>query len=75
MSSTETGHVFGNIVVSFSWWHVNELGVGLHAYGFTDNVLFYLACWYGLNALVLIAGLGTMFLRKSGSPPALAASS
>ncbi len=27
--------IFTAIVVAFSWWHVNFLGVGLHNYGFT----------------------------------------
>lgn len=27
--------VFTAIIVTFSWWHVNFLGVGLHNYGFT----------------------------------------
>ena len=26
------------IIVTFSWWGVNNLGVGLHSYGFTDGV-------------------------------------
>lgn len=25
------------IIVAFSWWYVNMLGVGLHSYGFTDG--------------------------------------
>jgi hypothetical protein len=29
--------VFGNIVVSLSWFGVNMLGVGLHSYGFMDR--------------------------------------
>ena len=31
--------VVGNIVTSWSWFGVNELGVGLHSYGFTEGVL------------------------------------
>jgi ABC-type transport system involved in cytochrome c biogenesis permease subunit len=27
--------IFTAIIVAFSWWHVNFLGVGLHNYGFT----------------------------------------
>ena len=34
--------VGGNIVTSWSWFGVNELGKGLHSYGFTDGVLFTL---------------------------------
>jgi len=25
------------VIVAFSWWYVNMLGVGLHSYGFTDG--------------------------------------
>ena len=32
----------GNIVTGWSWFGVNELGVGLHSYGFTEGVLFAL---------------------------------
>ncbi|MBU6399118.1 MAG: cytochrome c biogenesis protein CcsA [Verrucomicrobia bacterium] len=34
--------VFGNIVTSWSWFGVNMLGIGLHAYGFMDKALFWL---------------------------------
>jgi len=34
--------VGGNIVTSWSWFGVNELGIGLHSYGFTDGVLLAL---------------------------------
>jgi len=29
--------VFGNIITAWSWFGTNLLGVGLHAYGFTDK--------------------------------------
>jgi len=34
--------VLGNVAVSWSWFGVNELGVGLHSYGFTEGVLMAL---------------------------------
>ena len=43
----------GNIVTSWSWFGVNELGVGLHSYGFTEGVLLYLGV-FALTQLVLI---------------------
>ena len=46
--------VFGNIVTAWSWFGVNELGVGLHSYGFTEGVLFNLAI-FALAHLLLIA--------------------
>jgi ABC-type transport system involved in cytochrome c biogenesis permease subunit len=50
--------VLGNIAVSWSWFGVNELGVGLHSYGFTEGVLLTL----GLFCLsqLLIAGVGSL---------------
>jgi len=39
--------LFTAVVVTFSWWHVNFLGVGLHNYGFTSGKdaiwMFYIA--------------------------------
>ncbi len=34
--------VFGNIVTTWSWFGVNELGVGLHSYGFTEGTRFWI---------------------------------
>ncbi|MBD3672214.1 MAG: cytochrome c biogenesis protein CcsA [Planctomycetaceae bacterium] len=41
----------GNIATSWSWFGVNQLGVGLHSYGFTEGVLFAL----GVFCLVQLA--------------------
>ncbi len=47
----------GNIVTAWSWFGVNELGIGLHSYGFTDGVLLALGLFV-LSQLALIgAGL------------------
>ncbi len=35
--------VLGNVVTAWSWFGVNELGVGLHSYGFTEGRLLTLA--------------------------------
>jgi ABC-type transport system involved in cytochrome c biogenesis permease subunit len=48
----------GSIVVAFSWWGVNLLGVGLHSYGFTSGVRELLFGFYGLELAVVAAGLG-----------------
>ena len=56
--------VFTAIVVTFSWWHVNFLGVGLHNYGFTAGKStiwgFYLAM-----LVVLIFGAVAMVLENA----------
>jgi cytochrome c biogenesis factor len=47
--------VFGNVVVSLSWFGVNMLGVGLHSYGFMDRafgvLLAFIASQLALMAL------------------------
>jgi ABC-type transport system involved in cytochrome c biogenesis permease subunit len=46
----------GNIVTAWSWFGVNELGVGLHSYGFTEGVLFALALFAGSQICMMIVG-------------------
>jgi len=43
----------GNIATAWSWFGVNELGVGLHAYGFTDGVLFALGTFYIIQLTII----------------------
>jgi ABC-type transport system involved in cytochrome c biogenesis permease subunit len=50
--------VAGNICVSWSWFGVNELGIGLHSYGFTEGVLPKLAL-FCVSQLLLI-GIGCL---------------
>jgi ABC-type transport system involved in cytochrome c biogenesis permease subunit len=45
------------VVVAFSWWHVNLLGVGLHSYGFTSGIKEIVFTFYGLVALVFAMGV------------------
>jgi ABC-type transport system involved in cytochrome c biogenesis permease subunit len=49
--------VFGNIVVSWSWFGVNELGVGLHSYGFTEGRATWLAIFMFSQAALMLGGL------------------
>jgi hypothetical protein len=44
------GSIFLACIVSFSWWHVNFLGQGLHNYGFTSGKS---TIWYFYLAVVL----------------------
>ena len=50
--------VGGNIVTGWSWFGVNELGVGLHSYGFTQGVLLTLLTFAGSQAAII--GLGML---------------
>jgi ABC-type transport system involved in cytochrome c biogenesis permease subunit len=51
--------VFTGAVVTFSWWHVNFLGVGLHNYGFTAGKST-IWVFYGVVVLALIFGVVAM---------------
>lgn len=53
--------VVGNITTSWSWFGVNELGIGLHSYGFTEGVLRNLALF--VISQLLVIGLGLLPLR------------
>ena len=49
---------FGGIVIAFSWFGVNLLGVGLHSYGFTSGINTALTTYYVIQGVVLLlAGL------------------
>jgi ABC-type transport system involved in cytochrome c biogenesis permease subunit len=48
----------GNIITSWSWFGVNQLGVGLHSYGFTSGVVLALGI-FALSQLLLI-GIGLL---------------
>jgi ABC-type transport system involved in cytochrome c biogenesis permease subunit len=49
--------VFGNIVVSLSWFGVNMLGVGLHSYGFMDQAFSTLTVFIASQLVVIGLGL------------------
>lgn len=41
------------MITAFSWWHTNQLGVGLHSYGFTNGVLSTLWIYYSIEMGVI----------------------
>nr|ADI19381.1 ABC-type transport system involved in cytochrome c biogenesis, permease component [uncultured Spirochaetales bacterium HF0500_06B09] len=47
------GSVIGILVVMLAWFGINELGVGLHSYGFTEGVLSGLLIYAGIEAVFL----------------------
>ena len=57
--------VFGGIVTSWSWFGVNQLGVGLHAYGFTDSVTFWLVLFVTSQLAIMAVGLLPRHLWRS----------
>jgi ABC-type transport system involved in cytochrome c biogenesis permease subunit len=53
--------VLGNMVCAWSWFGTNQLGIGLHAYGFDNRLATGCAVFWILN--LMIAGLGMVPLR------------
>jgi hypothetical protein len=51
----------GNIATSWSWFGVNELGIGLHSYGFTEGVLMFLGIFV---ATQMVIGLTAALVPK-----------
>ena len=49
--------VAGNIAVSWSWFGVNELGIGLHSYGFTEGALRALGLFVVSQLAIVALGL------------------
>ncbi len=47
----------GNIVTAWSWFGTNQLGIGLHSYGFTTGVLLLLAGYVASQIALIAAGL------------------
>lgn len=68
--------VFGGMIVAFSWFGVNLLGVGLHSYGFTSGIARALLIFYVLESAVLGLGAIAWWLRerksdRAGKPAAV----
>jgi ABC-type Na+ efflux pump permease subunit len=57
--------VGGNIVTAWSWFGVNELGVGLHSYGFTEGVLLALGLFFLSQFLIIGLGIFNGYLASS----------
>lgn len=57
--------IFGNIVTAWSWFGTNELGIGLHSYGFTEGTKFWLATFFASQAVFMV--LGMLFWRRRDS--------
>jgi ABC-type transport system involved in cytochrome c biogenesis permease subunit len=59
--------VFTAAVVTFSWWHVNFLGVGLHNYGFTagKNTIWL---FYSVILVILVFGFIARAMQSNEKP-------
>lgn len=58
------GAVFLAIVVNFSWFHVNVLGVGLHSYGFDEQVQNLMYTIYKIEAGFIAFGFVAMVVDR-----------
>ncbi|OYW25127.1 MAG: hypothetical protein B7Z55_00250 [Planctomycetales bacterium 12-60-4] len=48
--------VAGNMAVTWSWFGVNELGIGLHSYGFREGMVQLVASIVGICIVVMAVG-------------------
>ncbi|QDS96178.1 Cytochrome c biogenesis protein CcsA [Roseimaritima multifibrata] len=46
----------GNVVTAWSWFGTNQLGFGLHSYGFTSGTLMWLGIFCGSQFVMIILG-------------------
>ncbi len=46
----------GNIITAWSWFGTNQLGIGLHSYGFTSSVLQLLAGFVVVHLVIILLG-------------------
>ncbi|CAA9444692.1 MAG: Putative cytochrome C-type biogenesis protein [uncultured Phycisphaerae bacterium] len=58
--------IFGNIVTAWSWFGTNELGAGLHTYGFMEGTRFWLAAFAVSQLVLMMVGLLPMTAWRSG---------
>lgn len=61
------GSVIGIMVVMLAWFGINELGVGLHSYGFTEGVLSGLLI-YGAIEVVFLTAIVLLVRRLMHQP-------
>jgi len=45
--------LFGSMITAWSWFGTNQLGIGLHSYGFTDAGHFWLLVFWGSQLLLI----------------------
>lgn len=59
--------IFGNIVTCWSWFGTNQLGVGLHSYGFTSSATFYILVFIASQLVVMAIGMTPLRTWRSFS--------
>ena len=63
--------IFGNVVTAWSWFGVNQLGEGLHAYGFRKGMTFWLCLFVASQLAVMLLGClpASLWRRRGGGDP------
>lgn len=64
------GAVILAMIVAFSWWGVNQLGVGLHSYGFTSGIMNALVVYWAIELITIAAGAWVWMRDREPAPPA-----
>jgi ABC-type transport system involved in cytochrome c biogenesis permease subunit len=67
--------IFGNVITAFSWFGVNMLGIGLHAYGFMDAAFRWLILFDVTQMALLVIALLPLRYWRSFNPGAQAPAS
>ena len=65
--------IFQGMLVAFSWWGVNLLGIGLHSYGFTSGIFNALMTFYAFEGAVLLLGFYVALKDRMPDAPTRAA--
>jgi hypothetical protein len=58
----------GIMITAWSWFGTNQLGVGLHAYGFNNALATGLTVEWIINLSLIGLGLGLARRRRSSTP-------
>ncbi len=58
--------VVGNMITTWSWFGTNQLGVGLHAYGFNNTLALGCTVFWGIQICFLVLGLAPFAAWKKG---------
>ncbi len=56
--------VIGGMIVAFSWWWVNVMGVGLHSYGFTAGIKLAVLIYWGIELCFVILGVVVWYRKR-----------
>ncbi|MDB4673191.1 cytochrome c biogenesis protein CcsA [Verrucomicrobiales bacterium] len=56
--------IFGGIIVAFSWFHTNLLGIGLHSYGFSGGLKRGVLIFYAISAFMFLLALLPKFFSS-----------